>query len=80
MRAECDNPEIFMLSDTWPEDIYYRWYKPDKLKMDGARREAKPQDDASATPASQSSTNNDEQESATKDPNDRDDSNVGIAV
>lgn len=30
IRAECDNPEIFMDTDLWPEGIQYRWYRPPK--------------------------------------------------
>ena len=32
IRAVCENPQVFMNPDIWPEDIYYRWYKPDKPK------------------------------------------------
>ena len=30
IRAECDDPSVFMDPSMWPEGIYYRWYKPEK--------------------------------------------------
>ena len=30
VRAECDDPEVFINQEIWPEGIYFRWFKPRK--------------------------------------------------
>ena len=30
MKAECDDPSVFLKPDIWPEGIYFRWYRSSK--------------------------------------------------
>ncbi|KAJ8050291.1 hypothetical protein HOLleu_03433 [Holothuria leucospilota] len=37
IKAECDDPTVFMDPEIWPEGIYFRWYRPNRVvqKPDG---------------------------------------------
>jgi hypothetical protein len=37
IRAECDDPEIFMSDNLWPEGILVRWYRPSDSKTNSKR-------------------------------------------
>ena len=30
IKAECDDPSVFMDPELWPEGIYFRWYRPSR--------------------------------------------------